>query len=91
VKKTVMRTQYDDGVYFGNAVRLVHGAIAYRDFAMVLLPGSMLLMTPVAVRGQAHAQPDGFPAHQGALAGAGREPGPFGSHEIVITIVGVIS
>jgi hypothetical protein len=32
-------TQYDDGVYFGNAVRLVHGAIAYRDFAMVQPPG----------------------------------------------------
>ena len=28
-------TQYDDGVYFGNALRLVHGVIAYRDFAMV--------------------------------------------------------
>jgi alpha-1,2-mannosyltransferase len=42
-------TQYDDGVYFGNALRLVHGAIAYRDFAMVQPPGSMLLMTPVAV------------------------------------------
>ena len=27
-------TQYDDGVYFGNAPRLVHGAIAYRDFAI---------------------------------------------------------
>jgi hypothetical protein len=36
-------TQYDDGVYFGNALRLVHGAIAYRDFAMVQPPGSMLL------------------------------------------------
>jgi hypothetical protein len=23
-------TQYDDGVYFGDALRLVHGAIAYR-------------------------------------------------------------
>jgi hypothetical protein len=32
-------TQYDDGVYFGNAVRLVQGAIAYRDFAMVQPPG----------------------------------------------------
>jgi hypothetical protein len=39
-------TQYDDGVYFGNAARLVHGAIACRDFAMVQPPGSMLL-TPV--------------------------------------------
>ena len=42
-------TQYDDGVYFGNALRLVHGAIAYRDFAMVQPPGSMLLMTPIAL------------------------------------------
>jgi alpha-1,2-mannosyltransferase len=42
-------TQYDDGVYFGNAVRLVHGVIPYRDFAMVQPPGSMLLMAPVAL------------------------------------------
>ena len=42
-------TQYDDGVYFGNALRLVHGAIAYRDFAMVQPPGSMLLMAPIAL------------------------------------------
>jgi alpha-1,2-mannosyltransferase len=42
-------TQYDDGVYFGNALRLVHGAIAYRDFAMVQPPGSMLLMAPLAL------------------------------------------
>jgi hypothetical protein len=41
--------QYDDGVYFGNAVRLVHPAIAYRDFATVQPPGSRLLMTPVAL------------------------------------------
>jgi hypothetical protein len=26
-------TQYDDGVYSGNAPRLVRGAIAYRNFA----------------------------------------------------------
>lgn len=42
-------TQYDDGVYFGNALRLVHGAIAYRNFAMVQPPASMLLMAPVAL------------------------------------------
>ena len=42
-------TQYDDGVYFGNAVRFVHGAIAYRNFAMVQPPASMLLMAPVAL------------------------------------------
>jgi hypothetical protein len=42
-------TEYDDGVLFGNAVRLVDGVIPYRDFAMVQPPGSMLLMAPVAL------------------------------------------
>jgi alpha-1,2-mannosyltransferase len=40
--------QYDDGVLFGNAIRLVHGVLPYRDFDMVQPPGSMLLMAPVA-------------------------------------------
>jgi len=42
-------TEYDDAVYFGNALRLVNGAVPYRDFAMVHPPGSMLLMAPVAL------------------------------------------
>jgi alpha-1,2-mannosyltransferase len=42
-------TEYDDGVLFGNAVRLADGVIPYRDFAMVQPPGSMLLMVPVAL------------------------------------------
>ena len=42
-------TEYDDGVYIGNALRLVNGAIPYRDFAVVQPPGSILLMTPVAL------------------------------------------
>ena len=42
-------TQYDDGVYIGNAPRLVDGVIPYRDFAMVQPPGSMLLMVPAAL------------------------------------------
>ena len=42
-------TEYDDGVLFGNALRLVAGVIPYRDFAMVQPPGSMLLMTPAAL------------------------------------------
>jgi alpha-1,2-mannosyltransferase len=42
-------TQYDDGVLFGNALRLAAGVIPYRDFIMVQPPGSMLLMTPVAL------------------------------------------
>ncbi len=42
-------TEYDDGVYFGSAVRLIHGAVPYRDFITVQPPGVMLLMTPVAL------------------------------------------
>jgi hypothetical protein len=41
-------TEYDDGVYFGAAVRLVHGVLPYRDFILVQPPGIVLLMTPVA-------------------------------------------
>ena len=42
-------TEYDDGVYFGSAVRLLHGVVPYRDFVIVQPPGVMLLMTPVAL------------------------------------------
>ena len=42
-------TEYDDGVQFGNAVRLVSGVIPYRDFVVVQPPGSILLMAPVAL------------------------------------------
>jgi hypothetical protein len=46
-------TQYDDGVLFGNAVRLAGGVIPYRDFVMVQPPGSLLLMAPVALLAKA--------------------------------------
>jgi hypothetical protein len=42
-------TEYDDGVLFGNALRLVSGVIPYRDFAVVQPPGSMLLIAPAAL------------------------------------------
>jgi Glycosyltransferase family 87 len=42
-------SQYDDGAYFGSAVRLVHGALPYRDFVLVQPPGITLLMTPAAL------------------------------------------
>jgi hypothetical protein len=42
-------TEYDDGSYFGSAVRLVHGVLPYRDFVFVQPPGVTLLMTPVAL------------------------------------------
>jgi hypothetical protein len=42
-------TQYDDGPYFGSAVRLVHGVLPYRDFAFVQPPGVTLLMSPAGL------------------------------------------
>jgi hypothetical protein len=42
-------TEYDDGVYFGGALRLIHGAVPYKDFITVQPPGVMLLMTPAAL------------------------------------------
>jgi alpha-1,2-mannosyltransferase len=42
-------TQYDDGAYFGSAVRLVHGILPYRDFYLVQPPGITLLMAPAAL------------------------------------------
>ena len=42
-------TEYDDGAYFGSALRLVHGVLPYRDFVLVQPPGITLLMAPVAL------------------------------------------
>src|SRR5487761_1533100 len=45
-------TEYDDGVYLGGALRMIEGAMPYKDFALVQPPGILLLMTPVAVIAQ---------------------------------------
>jgi AcrR family transcriptional regulator len=42
-------TEYDDGVQFGDAVRLVSGVIPYRDFVVMQPPGSIVLIAPVAL------------------------------------------
>ena len=42
-------TEYDDGPYFGSAVRLVHGSMPYKDFVLVQPPGIALLMSPVGL------------------------------------------
>ena|GEM_PF-1936104 len=42
-------TGYDDGVDFGSALRLVNGALPYRDYAFVQPPGITLLLAPVAL------------------------------------------
>jgi hypothetical protein len=55
-------TEYDDGVLFGNALRLVSGAVPYRDFSMVQPPGSVLLMAPVALLAKATGTTAGLAA-----------------------------
>lgn len=42
-------TEYDDGVYFGAALRLTQGLLPYRSFVLVQPPGVPLLMTPLAL------------------------------------------
>ncbi len=42
-------TEYDDGADFGSALRMVSGAIPYRDFITVQPPGITLLMLPAAL------------------------------------------
>jgi hypothetical protein len=42
-------TEYDDGTDFGSAIRLVTGALPYRDFIIVQPPGITLLMVPAAL------------------------------------------
>lgn len=39
---------YDDGVYFGSAVRLLHDNLPYADFLFLHPPGITLLMSPMA-------------------------------------------
>ena len=45
-------TEYDDGPYFGSAIRLVDGSIPYRDFLLVQPPGITVLMIPAALVGK---------------------------------------
>lgn len=41
-------TEYDDGVYFGSALRLIQGVFPYRDFVLVQPPGIAVLLSPWA-------------------------------------------
>ena len=42
-------TEYDDGVYFGAALQLVHGFLPYRSFVLVEPPGLPVLLSPFAL------------------------------------------
>ncbi|WP_207021707.1 glycosyltransferase 87 family protein [Phycicoccus sp. DTK01] len=48
--------RYDDGVYLGMAVSLLHGELPYRDLVMLHPPGSTVLLAPLA--GLAAVLPD---------------------------------
>jgi hypothetical protein len=41
--------EYDDGVYLGEAIRLLHGDLPYRDYALIQPPGIVVLALPAAV------------------------------------------
>ena len=63
--------EYDDGNYFGSAVRLVHGALPYRDFLIVQPPGITLLMVPAALLSKVTGTAWGMAAGRLLTAGAG--------------------
>ena len=39
----------DTSLYLGTAIRLVHGALPYRDFVLLQPPGVVLVMSPFAL------------------------------------------
>jgi Flp pilus assembly protein TadD len=51
---------YDDGVYFGAAIRLVQGHLPYRDFVFLHPPGLPLLLAPVALLSDLFGTHDAF-------------------------------
>jgi hypothetical protein len=55
-------TEYDDGAYFGSAIRLVNGAMPYRDFVLVQPPGFELLASPFALLSRAIGTRDALAA-----------------------------
>src|SRR3979490_1927745 len=50
----------DVSVYFGASVRLVHGALPYRDYVFVQPPGFALLATPFALLSKLIGTRDGL-------------------------------
>lgn len=54
--------EYDDGIYLGTALRLLHGALPYRDYAFVQPPGIAIVALPGAVIGSLTSQATGLAA-----------------------------
>ena len=54
--------EYDDGVYLGAALRLLHGALPYKDYAFVQPPGIIVVALPGALIGSLTSQATGLAA-----------------------------
>ena len=54
--------EYDDGVYLGAALRLLHGAMPYKDYAFVQPPGIIVVALPGAFIGSLTSQATGLAA-----------------------------
>jgi alpha-1,2-mannosyltransferase len=54
--------EYDDGVYLGAALRLLHGALPYKDYAFVQPPGIIIVALPGALIGSLTSQAAGLAA-----------------------------
>ena len=52
--------EYDDGVYLGASLRLLHGALPYSDYAFVQPPGIIIAGLPGAVVGTLTSQATGL-------------------------------
>jgi alpha-1,2-mannosyltransferase len=52
--------EYDDGVYLGAALRLLHGALPYQDYAFVQPPGIIIVGLPGAIVGSLSSQATGL-------------------------------
>ena len=54
------QVEYDDGVYLGAALRLLHGAMPYKDYAFVQPPGIIIAGLPGALIGSLTSQAGGL-------------------------------
>src|ERR1700678_3408104 len=52
--------EYDDGGWFGSAVRLAHGVLPYRSFVLDQPPGVPLLLAPIGLLSRLVGTRDAF-------------------------------
>lgn len=62
--------EYDDGVYLGAAMRLLHGAVPYKDYAFIQPPGILIVALPAAVVAKLAGATTGLALARAATVGA---------------------